>query len=128
MLDAIDILQIQRVLSLYSHIVDGREWGRLGEVFDDAAVFDADAHGKGVSEGLAALRARWEQSPPARLHHHTDTVVDEGDAPGSARALSKAISTMGDGGTSAGAYRDDLRRTSAGWRIVRRVAVPLTIT
>jgi len=128
MLNPIDILAIQQVLSLYSHIVDGREWDRLGEVFDEDAVFDASAFGAGVSEGLASLRGRWEQTPPARLHHHTDTLVYEGDSGGTARALCKGISTFEDGSVSAGSYRDELRRTPSGWRIVRRVAAPVVIT
>jgi hypothetical protein len=130
MLDPIDILAIQQVLSLYSHVVDGRAWDRLGEVFDEHAVFDASAHGAGVSEGLASLRGRWEAAPPARLHHHTDTLVYEGaeGEEGTARAMCKAISTFDDGSVSAGSYHDDLRRTEAGWRIVRRVAAPLAVT
>jgi hypothetical protein len=127
MLEPVDVLAVQDVLSTYSHVVDDRAWERLGDVFASDAVFDATAYGGGVSEGLAALRRRWERTPPARLHHHTDTLVYQDDD-GTVRARSKGISVFDDGSVAAGVYRDVLRRSEVGWRIVRRVAAPLTAT
>jgi SnoaL-like protein len=124
-LEPADMLALHQVLSAYSHIVDGRAWDRLDEVFEADVVFDATAHGGGTSVGLPALRERWQDNPPARLHHHTDVVVSQ-DADGTVRVLSKSIGVHADGTATAGRYLDVARMTEAGWRISHRIAEPLT--
>ncbi len=117
-----DELAIERVIALYTHVVDGRLWDRLSEVFTADAVFDASSHGATPAVGVAKIRGRWERTPPQRHHFSVDTVA-RADGPGGAIVHTKSLSLLFDGSVSAGVYRDRFVRTDAGWRIAVREAL-----
>ncbi|MFD1544830.1 nuclear transport factor 2 family protein [Nonomuraea guangzhouensis] len=114
-----DTVEIAQVLALWGHIMDDREWGRLGEVLTKDAVWDASAFGFEPVAGLEAITSVLSSDGHARAHHTTNIVVSEG--PGEeARVRSKGLGVM-DGGTVISAvYTDELRRAADGWRISRR--------
>ncbi|MFC7263013.1 nuclear transport factor 2 family protein [Streptomyces lutosisoli] len=114
-----DTVGIARVLALWGHIMDDREWGRLGEVLTEDAVWDASAFGFEPVAGLGAITSVLSADGHARAHHTTNVVVSDG--PGDeVRVRSKGLGVM-DGGTVVSAvYTDEVRRTADGWRISRR--------
>lgn len=123
MLDAKDLVEIQMVLSLYCHLVDGRHWTNLVQVFTDDVVFDATAHGVKVMVGLAALQATWEKRPPPSLHYTVNTYIRP-VSPDSAHVQSKTVGLLPEMAVRAGLYRDLVVRTPDGWRIQERTAYP----
>jgi hypothetical protein len=58
-LDVADTLAIHQLLALYGHLIDERQWSRLGEVFTEEVVFDATDFGLGVTQSLDELRDAW---------------------------------------------------------------------
>jgi hypothetical protein len=123
MLDVADRLAIHEVVGLYGHLLDDREWSRLGEVFTDDAVFDGRPAGGTVTRTLDELRDHFSgdelQHPLA--HHATNIVVYEES--GVVRVVSKGIAVGYRGRVGSIVYRDVVRRTEAGWRLAERVVL-----
>lgn len=121
-----DILAIHELLGLYGHIIDAAEWHRLDELFTADLVFDSRGFaGGGVTDSLAALHAVWSH-PDTRhplAHHATNIVITALDG-ACAEVLSKGIGVGRKGRVGSVTYRDEIRKTPAGWRIARRTAVP----
>jgi hypothetical protein len=117
-----DVMAIHDLLARYGHVIDERRWHELDLIFTDDATFDATDFGVPVMTSLEEIRASWssdlEQHPLA--HHATNIVVKEAD--GVVRAESKGLGVLRDGRVATLVYRDELRRTAAGWRMSRRVA------
>lgn len=123
MIDPADHLAIERVITLYTFVVDGRHWDQLGEVFTEDAIFDASAHGVPTRQGIEALRASWSATPPGRYHHTTGIIITP-ETKDSARVLTKSIGIMFSGEVGGGMYEDKVVRTPKGWRIAVRRAIP----
>ena len=123
MVEPRDVAEIHELLARYGHVIDGRRWDDLGLLFTDDALFDASDFGAPVTESLKALRAMWSsdegQHPVA--HHATNILVEEG-GDGGLRIASKGIGVLRNGRVASVVYRDEARRTDAGWRLARRVA------
>jgi hypothetical protein len=116
-----DILAIHQLLALYGHIIDEREWGRVGELFTAAAVYDMSEFGLGVVHGATAIRDLW--SRPDALHplaHHATNIVVSEDPDGTVRVLSKGLGVGTDGRVGSVVYRDVVERTPQGWRFASR--------
>jgi hypothetical protein len=114
-----DTLAVERVLALWGHILDDRDWERLGECLTDDAVYDGSVFGFGSIVGLGAIRATLRDGEHARAHHATNIVVYEG--PGDElRARSKGLGIMEGGTVVSATYTDVLRHTDDGWRISTR--------
>jgi SnoaL-like domain len=120
-LDALDILAIQQLLALYGHIIDGREWHRVGELFTTGAIYDMSEFGLRVANGSAAIGELWSRPDAAHplAHHATDIVVSE-DPDGTVRVLSKGLGLGPSGRVGSVVYRDVVERTPAGWRFAAR--------
>jgi ketosteroid isomerase-like protein len=115
-----DHIAINRLINLYGHVIDERQWSRMGELFTDDVVFDlADFNGQ-VLEGLETLRETFRALDRHPLAHHATNILIE-VVDGEITVLSKGIGMYRDlvGST---VYRDRLRKTPQGWRIARRVA------
>jgi len=122
MLTVEDRLDIMQVLSLYGHVIDLREWDRLGEVFVDDLLFDASAmQGNDPIHGLANLKERWSR-PDAKhpLAHCAMNFVIWEDPDGTVRAQCKGIGVRKAGNVRTYTYRDIMRKTPNGWRIAER--------
>ena len=116
-----DIVAIQQLLALYGHVIDEREWQRVGELFTPTAVYDMSEFGLGVVRGAAAIRGLWSRPDAAHplAHHATNIVVTE-DPDGTVRVLSKGLGIGSDGRVGSVVYRDVVERTPAGWRFAVR--------
>ena len=123
MREAGDIVAIQQLLALYGHVIDEREWQRVGELFTATAVYDMSDFGLGVVHGAAAVRELWSRPDAMHplAHHATDIVVSE-EADGTVRVLSKGLGVGPNGRVGSVVYRDVVVRTSEGWRFAARKA------
>lgn len=115
-----DIVAIQQVLNRYPHAVDERDWESFAGVFTDDVVCDMRAVGLGVTDGLAALIARFDDIEHPVAHHLINPVIDV-VSPEAATSRSKWLVVLADRSALSGNYTDDLRRTTEGWRVHRRL-------
>lgn len=118
-----DRLAIHEVIALHGHVVDDRDWDRLGEVFADDVVFDVTDYGYGTLHGMRAMQdlvrdTRDDAAQP--LGHHVTNTVIVGQDGERVRARSKGLSVAGDGTGGSAVYEDVLRRDAQGWRISYR--------
>lgn len=122
-----DQQQVVRVVNLYAQCLDGRDWAALDDVFVEEAT--ADYGGRAIT-GRAAI-VRWvsrfldDCGPTQHLlgNHEVSIQGDRATCTTQARVIH-----VGDGDRarltpyeSIGTYRDELVRTSRGWRIEHRV-------
>jgi len=119
MLETHDLVAIQQLMAHYGHLVDAKEWPRLGEIFSDDGAFDVTAYQAGRHAGLAAVIAFFARATHPAAHHNTNLYVYEQD--GETRAVSKYAVPSEGGKMFGGDYRDVLTRTANGWRIRERI-------
>lgn len=115
-----DHIAINTLINLYGHVIDERQWSRLGELFTDDVVFDLSDFNGQVLEGLETLRETFRALEHHPLAHHATNILIE-VAAREITVLSKGIGMYRDHVGST-VYRDRLRKTPQGWRIARRVA------
>ena len=118
-MDTRDIVEIQQLMAHYGHLVDAKQWLRLGEIFSDDGIFDVIAYDAGRHEGLRAVIAFFERANHPPAHHNTNLYVYE--EAGAARALSKYAVPGAGGKMFGGDYKDALVKTPSGWRIRERL-------
>jgi 3-phenylpropionate/cinnamic acid dioxygenase small subunit len=124
----VEKLEITDVLYRYATALDARDWALLADVFSAEAVYTIGPHGdftgpEAIGAKIASLIGGYESTQ----HLITNPVIEiDGD---SARAscylhAQHYLPDQRTGGNTyemGGTYRDELVRTSAGWRIARRV-------
>jgi 3-phenylpropionate/cinnamic acid dioxygenase small subunit len=118
-----DRLAIHDVIASHGHVVDDRDWDRLGELFTDDVVLDLEDFGYGTLRGLGAMRdlARDGQDDKGQpLGHHVTNIVITGQDGETVRARSKALAVMADGASGTAVYEDTLRQEEQRWRISHR--------
>jgi hypothetical protein len=119
-----DIVDIHQLMALYTHLLDNREFGRLGEVFADDA--EADYSSGGVTRrltGLDDIVTFLSDANASSAHHISNVYVYEQDGAVCARTKFFVPYTRPQHDPHrwyGGDYEDVLIRTSAGWRIRRR--------
>jgi hypothetical protein len=118
-LDTHDIVAIQQLMAHYGHLVDAKQWPRLGEIFSEDGTFDVTAHQAGRHAGLPAVVAFFERASHPPAHHSTNLYIHE--EAGETRAWSKFAVPSEAGRMHGGDYKDVLVRTTNGWRIKERV-------
>jgi hypothetical protein len=117
-----DELALLRLLALYGHLMDAKDWGGLALIFTDDAVCDWSAFDLAVTNGLADLQRYNDEIRHPLAHHVTNVVADiRGDE---ATVRSKLLVVLDDGSVATGDYEDQAVRTPDGWRIRHRVARP----
>ncbi len=146
-----DRLEIHELISLYGHIIDERQFSRLGDVFTDDAVFDLTGYGGDCHYGLAAITRLMRESDEHPLAHHATNVVigdstkrrasvggekialedvpsesisggeHGGSNPREIKVISKAIGVGYKGRVGSVTYRDSFVLQNGGWRIKLRV-------
>jgi SnoaL-like domain len=123
MLSPHDIFDIQRLIDLYGHIIDEREFSRVGEVFAEDALYDVSDFDSGIVRGAAVIARLWADAGAKHPvgHHATNIVIDE-QSDGTVRVVSKGMGVRPNGSVSSVLYRDVVARTSSGWRILERTA------
>lgn len=112
-------LAIHELISLYGHLIDQRQFSRLGEIFTDDAVFDLTGYDGTCYHGLPAIQAMMLASSEHPLAHHATNVVvlKQEDSIG---VISKGIGVGVNGRVGSVTYRDRLSLTQQGWRILER--------
>ena len=120
MLTIEDRLDITQVINLYGHVIDLRQWDRLGEVLAEDIVF-IGMSGE-ADRGLENLLTRWIPSDRHPLAHHAMNIVIWEDPDGTVRAQSKGLGIGFKGRVGSLTYYDVFKRTPAGWRIAERRA------
>ena len=75
MLSVEDRLDIHRLLSLTSYLIDGNDWQRLSEVFTSDFVSDATGVGYGRNIGLDEVIAKWSANHTRKTSHHSLNVM-----------------------------------------------------
>jgi SnoaL-like domain len=122
MLTPTDVQAIERLINLYGHILDDREYSRAVELFTVDAFYDVTDFDSGVHRGPQAIAALWagagDKHPLA--HHATNIVITE-ELDGTVRVVSKGMGIRRDAVGSV-VYRDVVVLTAAGWRIRERIA------
>lgn len=124
-----DRLEIQDLLSRYSHAIDERDWDALDDVFTSDAVIDYSETGGargGVVQVKAWLPVAMERFPVYQHMVATSRLELDGDAARCRTILFNPMTYRGDDGVDQVFfiglwYRDRLVRTPDGWRIAERV-------
>ena len=112
-----DVADLSRLVALYGHVVDAKEWHRLKELFTDDVVFVPFQKDAEQLTSLSQLITLWSAPdfPHPSGHHATNVLIDEaGD--GVADVSWKGISVHRNGQTRSLIYRARVRRTVEGWR------------
>jgi hypothetical protein len=118
-----DLAAIQRVVALYSHVIDDRAWSDLDQVYSEDATLDLSAVGAGEHVGPDAIAAFLQSQPRmAAALLTTNVVIDVNEGDDSASGRARFLSIRTDGTLAAGTYLDQYVRTAQGWRIARRAA------
>ena len=118
-----DIVAIQQLIGLYGHVIDERQWDRVGELFTDDVIYDVTDIGRGVWTGAAVVRHHWETGDKHPLAHHATNIVVTDETSDSLQAMSKGIGVGNGGRVGSVTYRYTFRRTVTGWRISHMTAV-----
>ena len=122
-----DRLAIHELVSLHGHLADTRQSEDLAQLLTPEASYDVTAYGLGIVQGLPALIELFSSAPGDQpVGHHVTNVIVTADPHGDDRAkvLSKGLSVMADGTAGTVVYKDDVVRTTDGWRINARIVVP----
>jgi hypothetical protein len=124
-MDPADIVGIQQLMALYTHLLDDGEYGRLGEVFADDA--EADYSSGCVTRrliGLDEIATFLSSANASSAHHISNVFVDQQDGQTRVRTKFFVPYTRPQHHPHrwyGGEYEDALIRTPDGWRIRRRV-------
>lgn len=115
-----DITEINQVMGLYAHVIDGKQWHRLDELYTEDGVFDLTGLiGSEVRfEGIDAIKGFLTSSPMPLAHIATNAYVFEED--GEVRSRGKWFIPTDEGAISGGVYRDRWEKTGNGWRLKER--------
>jgi hypothetical protein len=119
-MDTDDIIEINQVMGLYGHVIDGKQWHRLDELYTDDGVFDLSGlMGSEVRfEGIDAIKGFLTSMPMPLAHIATNSYVFEED--GDVRSRAKWFMPTDEGTISGGVYRDRWEKTTKGWRLKER--------
>jgi len=123
-LDAMDHLELRRLVDLYGYLIDERKFSRIGEVFTEDVIYDLSEFRQGVLRGTGEVLAMWRGEARHPLAHHAISVLAEERADGSVDLITKGIGVGVKGRVGSVTYYDRAIRTAAGWRLAERKAVP----
>ena len=124
-----DRLEIQDLLTAYSHAVDRRRWDDIDALFTTDAVIDYRATGS-IQGGLAELKAHLHQIMPMMLSYQhlvgtTELTLAGDEAEGRSICFNPMVIGTGEGSPPrvffCGMwYRDRFTRQAGGWRFASR--------
>jgi len=115
-----DITEINQVMGLYAHVIDGKQWHRLDELYTDDGVFDLTGlvGSEMRFEGIDAIKGFLTSMPMPLAHIATNAYVFEED--GEVRSRGKWFMPTDEGTISGGVYRDRWEKAGKGWRLKER--------
>jgi SnoaL-like domain len=119
-MDNDDITAIYQVMGLYGHVIDGKQWHRLDELYTVDGVFDLSGlMGSELRyEGIDAIKGFLTSMPMPLAHIATNGYVFEEDDQVQSRG--KWFMPTDEGTISGGVYRDVWAKTDQGWRLKER--------
>ena len=126
-----DRLEIQDLVFRYAHLIDSRQFDKLRTVFTGDAFVDYSVYGGSVGD-LETTISFLKQAVTAdvfpncqHLNANMQVILEGDSARGRVMCFNPMEMTLPEGGTQTYMlglwYVDEYRRTSAGWRISRRV-------
>jgi hypothetical protein len=116
-----DFEEIRNMLALYCHVIDNKEWDRLGQVYalgGSYCIRGSEYQGvEAIAEYLAWDFGRADQPEMhTSSNHHIEFGADGKRAAGRGKWLSMFPDTR----MAAGDYTDAYVKSEVGWRIERR--------
>ena len=122
MINSDDYSQILQVDAFFIHLMDRRDFDRLGEAWAEDSSYDGRANGRGLHEGLAAVR-KYLSTSHQPVHIHTNYDFDSLEENGTiARGRTRFFVVFEDNVMTTGFADDTWKKTPLGWRIYRRVS------
>jgi len=115
-----DFVELQKLVWLYTHIIDDRCFSRAHEVFTEDAEYDFTAVGGQVEQGLPAILEFCRGKLGIEVLHLASNIVADEQPDGTAIVRSRSLVSARDGSISSVWYEDVARRTEQGWRLCRR--------
>jgi hypothetical protein len=116
-MDTADRVELHELAALYGDLVDARDWDGLDRIFTPEAKFDLTDIKAGVIDGLEAIKKHLEHEPHHPVSHHITNIYVESLDGDRGRLRFRVIGMLADGRVGSGEYRDDVVRTSVGWRV-----------
>jgi hypothetical protein len=123
MLDAMDYVQLRRLVDLYGYLIDERKFSRIGEVFTQDVVYDVSDFGHGVLHGTDAVLAMWTGDANHPLAHHAISMLADERDDGTVDLVTRGIGIGMKGRVGSVTYYDQAVRGTDGWRLAQRRAV-----
>jgi len=117
-----DVAEITKLINRYHYYVDRPGFPNLGEIFTDTAILDVSDYNGVVRSGMAEL-VEYFKKPVTVLSHTCSNILVDEDADGTIRCHSKVVGILPEGKVGAAIHRDELIKTSSGWRIAKRVVI-----
>jgi SnoaL-like domain len=117
-LSADDQLAIGRLLALYGHLVDAKDWAGLRGLFATDAIFDLSAYGLPALIGIDQIMEFFLSAEHPQAHHSSNVVIGPDGSAVSAR--SKWLVGNADGSTAGGDYDDIVKKAAGEWRFAQR--------
>ncbi|MGW6335969.1 nuclear transport factor 2 family protein [Nocardia rhamnosiphila] len=115
-----DIEDIQRLISLYGHVIDDKQWDRLDEIFAEDGSFEIEGTEISVT-GFAAIDEFMRSIAHPLAHYSTNVLIELEDGADVATARVKLFAPRANGTSAIGTYHDTIVRTENGWRFQRRL-------
>jgi ketosteroid isomerase-like protein len=112
--------QITRLIYLYGHIIDDKEWDRLPEIFTEDGEFEIEGTDHRLS-GFPAIDKFMRAIVHPLAHYSTNVVMEHEEGSDTATARVKLFAPRADGTSAIATYHDDMVRTKNGWRFRRRL-------
>jgi hypothetical protein len=126
MLSSVDRFEIHELVQLYGHLIDERQFSRLGELFTADVEYDARQRGAELYRGLDEVRRCWDTVQHPVAHHATNVMIESIDSD-RANVVNKGILVHADGSVHSNVYRQTVVRTDQGWRVSRLVMTKRTV-
>ena len=125
-MDTDDRWAIAETLSRVGHVFDDGRLDEIDTVFTSDVVYDMSAVGMPVINGIEAARKLAEQlGAHGPIAHYVSNVVVVSQDADQVAVSSKGLMLMADRTLNGVVHHDLLRREPAGWRIARRLILPL---
>jgi len=115
-----DLDDIERLIFLYGHVIDDKEFDRLGEIFAEDGSFAIEGTDIALS-GLAAIEAFMRSITHPLAHYSTNVLIDLEPRADVATAKVKIFAPRANGTCALGTYHDVVVRTDNGWRFQSRL-------
>ena len=129
-----DLVEMQQLYARYNTAIDTGDGKGFAACFVEQGLFDSGMSVIEGREGIAAFAEQTHSAMPGMRHNTTNIVLDgeirdgeggaDGDTLGDAQGSAFLIGYLTEGGYKVivtGRYQDELKKTSDGWRFVKRV-------